>query len=266
MRKKQSLSGVWRIKREANELHELPAGTPLPSMGARNTIQADGRDHLLDLMGGGGGDNFADNASSQLEVEDSGGNPLFSPSSADSGYPDLGTQKQATWQWTDASTDSYTVDTVRFTVLGESVVFSEVTGGPFSDNQKPSTENWTYEYTLIISAGDAELQDDGLHAVLEIFTGEITDSFNQNGTRIEPVDSGSPIGTQGPDSDPTRSGNTLEWVFTVAEGSLTGSWDTVNILGATWASADVTLSSGSGPGTKDSDTQRVYTYTFTLTI
>lgn len=263
-----SLTGTYCVHRYANEEHELPAGTPLGTMEAENAIQTAGRDHLLDLMVGQGGGNHADNANSQLEVEDSNGDPVsstFPISSTDAGFPDHPSQLQARWQWSDETADEYTVDTVRLRILGENVVFSE-RSDPFQDNQKPSTENWTYEYTITISGDTADVQDAGLEAILQIFTGEEDDEFDQNGTRLEVFDSGVSLGGQTPDSEPSRSGATTTWEWTVDEGDLTGSWDTVEVQSNAWTDSGVVLSSGSGPGQKDSNTTREYTYTFTLNL
>lgn len=262
--------GVYRIRRYAGESHEEPTGKHLGTMEARNAIQTAGKELLLDLMIGASTAYF-DNANSVLQVTDGAGTDLFTQSGADSGFPDASTSKQLYWEWTDASTNTYTVDTIRLrqgSLTG--TIFSEVTGGPFTDNSKPSDENWTYEYTLTISGDVADLQDGGLNAILEIMAGVEDDNFDNPGTVLRVEDSsGSLVGTVNTDSGyPSRSGTTVTWQFTSADGDDLGEWYDPIVKAQAWTDTVPVLSQdaggGNSEGTKSSGEEWQYTYDFSI--
>lgn len=260
------LKGVWTVRRYDRETGEL-----LGVARRENAIQNAGLEELLAIgIAEAGASAPMDQGNSRLEVEDSGGGSLFTQNSADAGFPDVSTQLEARWEWTDDSANSYTVDTLRLVHDADGWTFSEATGGPLSDNTKAAGEILTYEYLLTISPDTAAVVDDGLHAWLEIFVGAEDDDWSLSHLRVQ--ESGSDLGTVTPDSGyPNRNDTgsdprTVTWVFTAPEGDLTGSWDTVIVEAGSpaWTGSNPQLSNATGPGNKGTSTTREHTYTFDL--
>lgn len=261
--RRTSLRGVYRIHR-----YDRETGEYLGTIRGENSITTAGRDLFLDL-GIGDSSSVLDNANSVIEVEDSGGSDVFTQAGADTGFPDLSTQGQATWQWSDETANEYTVDTIRVrqgSLTG--TIFSEFAGTLSGGNDKPSNENWIYEWTISFSS--SQLTDAGAHSWLEILVGDLASGSNWSNAQLRVEDDGgSLVGAVGIDSGfPSRSGGTITWQFTAEDGTAEGTWHDPIVRSITWPDGDVVLSQDAGggdsEGTKSSG--EVWEYAYTLTV
>lgn len=261
------IGGRWKIHRRDRE-----TGRELPPIEGPNAVLAAGKQVFLDIMGGIGGTVF-DQTNTDLRIYVSG--PTLQKTldcdSVTHGADDSGT---VTFVFSDNTTDTYTVSRLDIYNSSSGVTFSQTSPAFAGGNAKPASENWIYEYTITITQnGDSDLDMDGLDHALRMFTGDRSPgSYSgwDEACRIQVQNSGRTLTeTVTVDAIPSRSGETLTWVFTSPAGSDSIQWYYVEVQSATEPTfgeiaLSETLEDLDGAGSKGSGVSRVYTFTFSL--
>lgn len=273
------LEGTYRIYREDRE-----TGITEKMVEQKNAIQTGGIDLLLDLLINAS-TNYYDNSNAFIQVTNgagsfsSPGTVHFSQQGANSGYPDHSVLDQVTWRWSDISTNTYTVDTIRFARSSSADLFSETTGissfnygDSTSDVSKPNSENWHYEYELSGSSPDTIItssQYEGVDFALRAMTNNLDSGNAQNflddlGARCEAEDSSdSSTRNWQQVGSPSRPSNTsAEWEFEDT-GSTSYDIDIIRIYEAGTANHRF-REDGGVTDSKDSNTDISFTYTLNV--
>jgi hypothetical protein len=142
--------------------------------------------------------------------------------------PSHATLNRVVWEWRDISADTYTnVNQAIFSHSGTAVQFSSAVVG-FGD--KTDAQNWIVQYRLDFSGSTPDLvttANEGLDLMLRMFTGNQTTYFDGSSQLLVFSDAGrtQAMGPQTVNATfPTRAAQTLTYRWTVAAGTMTGSW------------------------------------------
>jgi hypothetical protein len=269
---RRKLRGFYRVKavdRETGEVIRTSAWRP-------NAITTAGRNIFLDIMRGNTSSDYFDNANTQLRIFDgSPGTLVKTITGADSGFPTVaesGSNVEATWQFSDISVDEY--DATRLEIRNRAggsgtVIFSDSVQ---SFGSKPNTQNWIYEYKLILSNvaiapfGDGTNIYTGVPQLLDMFTGDQIDSYDED-TQLFVEGSSSGTYSQTADGAPSRTDQTVTWTFTVIEGNgnSPNNWNFITIRKTLIDCTDCRLRrDDEGWPAKQSNEQRTVTYEFSV--
>jgi len=262
------LTGTWTLERV-----DKRTGRTVRVDKAHNTIQSAGITEFLELCTGDSTAHFDSGAFFKVYDGDPG-TEVFSAASADAAPVHL--TEQVTWTFSDISVDTYTAARIEFG-LG-ALTFSNAS---VAFGAKPNTQNWIYRYELSISSGDAPLSEsDGLDHMLRLFTGDKDEHFNNAATALKIYEdqsftelngAGNGSYTLGQDTSfPSVSGSDMVLQWVVPAGTLTGTWEGVEIYTTYGNGDDATLRSPAlgvwdSLGSKTASSKWQYTYTFSLT-
>lgn len=184
-----------------------------------------------------------------------------------------GTPVNLRWEFQDISADVYSVQTVQLLTTQE-LVFSQATAAFSGGNNKPSDENWLYEYHLTLTSSDPDLVPLGLHALMRSLTEPSIPPWNRANTRLQPQTSaqanvGNAIQPDVNFPDWVYGSNAITWQFTSADGQNNGAWDRTRIYHTTTPNGTLrdgpARQNGTGAGTKAPGEEWVYTFTLTIT-
>ncbi len=262
------IDGHWRLIRRHRQTDRLIAMTPWKP----NAITAAGKDLFLQLGVGASSDDL--DSASDLVIKSSGGTIQKTLGACQSGYPKTSDEagvnlKECIWRWADETSDTYSAYELEVKSPG-GVLFSE-------SNQnlgtKPSSENWYYEYKVLISASDSDFTDAGLDHWLKTLSGAAVDNqgsyWDAFSTDCECNASGSFVAgnlTSGPTVDTVN--DRVTWVWRFGDGVALGSWGSATLrIRGRFTDYDVDLrSGGTGEGaTKSNDDIWDFTYQFSIT-
>lgn len=259
LRREMTARGAWEIERT-----ERATGRALGTERFTNTITAAGLDEILELITGLSANHFSQ-ANMDLVVEDSGNTSQFSQNGADSiSHLASGTSGTITWEWADETTNTYTVDEVIVSVGG--LTFSNASPSYAGGNAKPANENWTYRYqlTLTVPVDMENAMDD----ILDLVIGASNDHMNQaaSALRVDGTTGGTAPVYVGADSAVTVSSGTATWVWTVPAGTMTGTWNYVEVYGAYTPEVDFRNNTGTPTPPNDSFGTKGSSTAFTVTL
>jgi hypothetical protein len=272
MRSHLEMRGLYRVIKEDRTTGERAVGDWRP-----NAITTAGKNIFLDIIRGsaGSGDVY-DQANSQIRIYDgSPGTLVKTLTGADAAFPSIalnGANLEVTWEWSDISVDVYNAARIELrNRAGGSgnTIFSDAAP---AFGTKPNTQNWIYQYKLILTGiasapfGDGTGHYSGVRELLEMFIGEQVDRYD---TDTELFVEGSSSGTysQVADGAPTRTGQTVTWTFTVAEanGNAPNNWQDITIRKTLTDCTNCVLrKDNEGWPAKQSNEQRIVTYELTV--
>lgn len=226
------LQGRWEVRRRDRE-----SGLELPPLCFPNAVQTAGKELLLDL-GTGASTTYLDQAGAVLRLLDSTPAEVFSQVGSDAA-PDHSTQGQVVWEWTDSSTNAYTIATLEVrqgTTTG--TLFSSA-ACTLADCSKPSTQIWTYRYTLTIS-GSAPLDVAGLDEWLQALTNTSSGRWGSGNTKLRVTNSDASLEAEvSTSSGPTRSGTAVDWEFEAGGSVANFSWYWLEVRGNPWPDMNI---------------------------
>lgn len=223
----KSLKGIWTLEKYDRETGEL-----VERKQKSNAITSAGRTEFLRLITGLSAAHY-DNTSDLIIYDSDGGTQTRLLGGTQAGYPLLSTDDPLyagtmSWRFADETANTYDANHVEFS--NGSVVFSESTP---NWGTKPTTQNWYYTYNLNIASTDAFVEEGDLAQLLQLFVGAISSHFNQANTSLRIYSNGTTVlGTFTDPMDagyPAVSGSTATFQWTVPAGTLTGSWETVEV-------------------------------------
>ena len=194
-------------------------------------------DKLLDLIDGSATDH-PDTANATLQIRDSGGAEVRLITGLMSGYPTTASGGAVTLKWADETTNTYNPDDIRlYTNAAKTTYVPEVLNVAWAN--KPSSENWYFEWELSITSGDGNFDNAGFNGMLDCIVGESADHWDgtegSSNMRIKVYDGtpGSLLFSVPVTSATARTTTSLKWIFERSSGS--GLWarvETLNNLGS----------------------------------
>lgn len=165
LRLQYRLMGRYTVRK-----YDRETGAFLGSQTVRNEISLAGKNEMIKLIIGSGGQVFSE-ANSWIRLRNASAVETAYFAAADAGYPTLRDEwpdpdsRKAVWRWSDISVDVYEAAQAEWG--NGNVTFSTTTATGFGS--KPNTQNWLYEYELTLApqTGDEDAwryQFDAPHA------------------------------------------------------------------------------------------------------